>query len=50
LRILAIGLLLAHSFGANLGGVPDPYLELQLAQQALEPASVPAGFHAHPYA
>src|SRR4029077_4127618 len=49
LRILPIGLLLAHPFGADLGGVPNPQFELQLAQQALEPTRVPAGFHAHPH-
>ena len=50
LRILPIGLLLAYSLRADLGGVADPQLKLQLAQQALEPARVPAGFHAHPHA
>ncbi len=30
-------------------GVPYPQFELQLAQQALEPTRVPAGFHAHPH-
>jgi hypothetical protein len=34
-------------FLANLGCVPDPQLELQVRQQALEPACVPAGFHPH---
>jgi hypothetical protein len=47
LRILAIGFLFAHSFRANLDGVADPRLKLQVAQQALEPARVSAGFHAH---
>ena len=47
LRILAIGLLLAHSLRANLRCVPDPQLKLQLAQQTLKPACVPAGFHSH---
>jgi hypothetical protein len=31
LRILTIGLLLAHPFGADLGSIPDPQLKLQLA-------------------
>src|SRR5579864_5966525 len=50
LRILPIGLLLAHPFGADLSRVPNPQFELQLAQQALEPTRVPAGFHSHPHA
>jgi hypothetical protein len=32
LRILTIGLLLAHSFRAYLGRVPDPQLKLQVTQ------------------
>ena len=47
LRILAIRLLLAHSFRKYLRCVPDPQLKLQLAQQTLKPACVPAGFHSH---
>jgi len=31
LRVLTIGLLLAHPLGADLGGVPNPQFELQLA-------------------
>ena len=42
-----IGLLLAHPLGADFGRIPDPQLELQLVQQTLEPARVPAGFHPH---
>ena len=38
LRILPIRLLLAYSLGADLGGVPDPQLKLQLAEQPLGPA------------
>jgi len=38
LRILAICFLLAHSLGANLSGVPNPQFELQLGEQAFEPA------------
>ena len=33
--------------GADLGRIPDPQLELQVTQQTLEPARVPAGFHPH---
>ena len=47
LRILAIGLLLPHPFRANLRRIPDPQLKLQVAQHALEPARVSAGFHPH---
>ncbi len=49
LRILPIRLLLAHPLGADLSGVPNPQFELQLAQQALEPTRVPAGFHSYPH-
>ena len=34
-------------FGANLGCVSDPQLKLQLRHEALEPACVATGFHAH---
>ena len=47
LPVLAIGLLLAHSFGADRGCVADPQLKLQLVQQTLEPARMPTGFHAY---
>jgi hypothetical protein len=47
LRVLPIGLLLAHSLAADLGGISDPQLKPQLLQQTLEPARVSAGFHAH---
>jgi len=47
LRILAIGLLLAHSLGADLGCVSNPQLELQLGQQSLKPSRMSTGFHAH---
>lgn len=33
LCILTIRFLLAHSLGADLGGIPDPQLKLQLRQQ-----------------
>src|SRR6516162_6943667 len=49
LRILPIGLLLAHPLRADLGSVADPQLELQIVQQTLEPARVSAGFHAYPH-
>ena len=32
LRILPIRLLFAHPFGADLGGIPDPQLKLQLGE------------------
>ena len=48
LRVLTIRLLLAHALGPNLGGISDPQLKPQLVQQALEPARVSAGLHAHP--
>jgi hypothetical protein len=47
LRILPIGLLLAHSPGLNLGGISDPQLKPQFLQPPLEPARVSAGLHAH---
>src|ERR1035437_1060766 len=47
LRILAIGLLLAFALPGDLGGVPDPQLEVKFRQQSLEPASMPARFHSH---
>ena len=49
LRILPIRLLLAHSLRPDLRRVSDPQLELQVAQQTLEPARVSAGFHPHPH-
>jgi hypothetical protein len=36
-------------FRAHGGRAANPQLKLQLAQQALEPARMPAGFHAHPH-
>ena len=47
LRILAIRLLLAYSLGADLGGISDPQLEVQLRQQSFKPACMPTGFHPH---
>jgi hypothetical protein len=49
LRILAICLLLAYPLGADLGGIPDPQLKLQLGEQPFKPASVPTRFHPHPH-
>jgi len=49
LRILTIRLLLAYSLGSDLRCVPDPQLEVQLRQQSLKPAPMPAGFHPHTY-
>ena len=47
LCILAIGLLLAFALPRDLGGVPDPQLEIQFRQESLEPARMPTGFHPH---
>ena len=47
LRILAVGLLLAHSLSRDLGRIADPQFDLQLRQQTFEPTGVPAGFHPH---
>src|SRR6266700_676195 len=46
LRVLAIRLLLAHPFRANLGRIANPQLKLQLGHETLEPACVPTGLHA----
>src|SRR5579863_1549486 len=46
LCILAIRLLLAFPLPSDLGGIPDPQLEVQFRQQSLEPARMPTGFHA----
>jgi len=45
LRIFPVRLLLAGSLAFDFGRVSDPQLDLQLTQQPLEPACVPAGFH-----
>src|SRR5260370_31364680 len=47
LCILAIRLLLAFSLPSDLGGVPDPQLEVQFRQESLEPARMSTVFHAH---
>src|SRR5260370_1319931 len=47
LCILAIRLLLAYSFGSDLGGITNPQLEVQFRQQSLEPARMPTGFYPH---
>ena len=47
LGILAIGFLFAYPLGADLGGVPDPQLDVQLCQQSFKPACVSTGFHPH---
>jgi hypothetical protein len=49
LRILPVGLLFAHPFGPYLGSISDPHFHLQFGEEALEPARMPAGFHAHPH-
>ncbi|MGB8063423.1 MAG: hypothetical protein WCF26_16135, partial [Candidatus Sulfotelmatobacter sp.] len=45
LRILPIRFLLAYPLGANLAGIANPQLKLQLSQQPFKPTSVPARFH-----
>src|ERR1019366_3610189 len=47
LRILAIRLLLAYPLRADLRCVPDPQLKLQLGEQPLKPACMPARLHPH---
>src|SRR5258708_23661119 len=47
LCILTIRLLLAYSFGSDLGGIANPQLEVQFRQQSLEPARMPTGFYPH---
>src|SRR6266849_28237 len=47
LCILAIRLLLAYSFGSDLGGIANPQLEVQFRQHSLEPARMPTGFYPH---
>src|SRR5881296_723920 len=47
LRILPVGLLFSCSLAFDLGRVSDPQLDLQLCQQAFEPACIPTGFHTH---
>src|SRR6266576_371922 len=42
-------LLLPHPLGADLGGISDPQIKLQLPQQPFKPARLPTGFHSHPH-
>src|SRR5207302_11384173 len=42
-----VRLLLPHHAGPDFGRIPQPQLESQLGQQALEPGIVPAGRHPH---
>src|SRR6478672_12200086 len=51
LCILAVRLLLAFPLPVNLGGVPDPHLDVQFCQQSLEPARMSTSLHphAHPF-
>src|SRR5580704_7473453 len=49
LRILPIRLLLTFPLPGDLGGVPDPQLEVQFRQESLEPARMPPRFHSHSY-
>src|ERR1700733_1308920 len=47
LGIAPVGLLLPLATGADLRGIPDPYLVSQLRQRPLEPLRLPAGFDPH---
>jgi hypothetical protein len=47
LCIQAIGLLLTFALPADLGGIPDPQLNVQLRQQSFKPARLSTGFHSH---
>src|SRR5580704_5497953 len=47
LRILPVRLLLAFPLPGDLGGVPDPQLEVHLRHESLEPARMPTRFHSH---
>jgi len=49
LHLSPVGLLFAHPLGRDLGGIADPRLHLQLRQQPLQPARVPAGLDPHPH-
>src|SRR5438445_11594976 len=42
-----VRLLLPHHASPDFGRIPQPQLESQLGQQALEPGIVPAGLHPH---
>src|SRR4029077_1240720 len=44
-----VRLLLPYYAGPDFGRIPQPQLEPQLGQQALEPGIVPAGLHPHPH-
>ena len=46
----AVRLLLPYSFGADLGRVANPQLEIQFRKQTLEPTCVPRRFHPYPHA
>src|SRR4029077_1468175 len=46
-RTPPVRLLLPYYAGPDFGRIPQPQLEPQLAQQALEPGIVPAGLHPH---
>ena len=47
LGILAICFLLPYPLASDLRRLSDPQLKVQLRQQALKPARVPAGFRPH---
>src|SRR5437879_10091898 len=40
---------LRSRFPGDLGGVPDPQLEVQFRQESLKPACMPTSFHSHSY-
>ena len=48
-RIPPVRLLLPHHAGPDFGRLPQPQLEPQPGQQALESGIVPAGLHPHPH-
>src|SRR5580658_3362844 len=50
LRIVAVGLLLADSFGFDLRRIADPQLHIEFRQQPLEPARISGGLHPHAHA
>jgi hypothetical protein len=47
LRIVAVGLLLADSFGFDLRRIADPHFDTEFRQQPLELARISGGLHSH---
>ena len=47
--ILTVVLLLPYPLGADLGGIADPQLVVQLCQQSFEPTRMPRRLHPDPY-